>query len=68
MRLIPASEVARMLCVTTGTLSNWRRARRGPQGWVFTSYNRVMYPEQALKDYLESLTGEQPQKTERTTK
>ena len=60
MKLIPSGEVARLLGIKTGTLAKWRRERKGPQGWVFASSTRVMYPEEAVLAYLAALTSERP--------
>jgi hypothetical protein len=59
---IPAEDVARMLGILTATLAKWRRTGRGPRRWVYRSKNRVLYPHDAVEEFLASL----PQRVEKS--
>ncbi len=53
MGFISATTVARMLGIRTGTLAKWRRLGRGPEGAVHLSATFVVYPEDAVHEFIE---------------
>lgn len=52
-RMIPARRVAELIGIKTATLANWRCLGKGPSGWVRESETLVVYPEPAVREYLE---------------
>jgi len=53
--LISAEALARRLGILTATLAKWRRSGKGPNLWVYTANNRVVYPESAVEEYVATL-------------
>ena len=60
---IPAKDVARMLGILTSTLAKWRRTGRGPRHWVYRTRNSVIYPREAVEEFIASL----PRRVEKLT-
>jgi predicted site-specific integrase-resolvase len=60
VKLVRSGKVASLLGVTPSTLAVWRKKGIGPQGWVYTSKTQIMYPEEAVRTYLETLSNEKP--------
>jgi len=50
---LPASVVARVLGIKTATLAKWRRQGRGPAGWFHVSSTLVVYPANAVEEFVQ---------------
>lgn len=50
-QLIAAAALAKRWGLKTGTLSKWRRLRKGPRGWYALTPTRVVYPLEEVERF-----------------
>jgi transposase-like protein len=60
MTYVPAQIVAQRLGVKTQTLGKWRRAGRGPKGWIYVSTTLVCYPVDEVDRFIEERSRTRP--------